>query len=265
MIEKNSDKDKLVIDFAKVNLLDHSFREHIEELKNDWEENGKSLDLINQDHLISVSDHPLSAKISMNHEHLGITKLDERQHELQNLANEMNLDYFPVKSLSFNQYQGYSFNLQGKVKYTSNMISGTLEGHWIVYNEILVDTDLQTKSANNLIPAVSISLGSTVPKFTLEQEGFFDRIKSYAGFDDIDFDNYPNFSEQFLLKGEDENSIREYFKPELIELIENNPNYHIENNGAMVLIYPFSKKIDLVEIRALLDFARNFIAANNQN
>lgn len=264
-IEKHVDKEKVIIDFDHVNLLDHSFREHLNELKNLWDKNGRNLEFINQDHLVPVSNHPLAAKISVNLDHLGMTKLSNNQLEFQEYANEIGLDYYPMKSLSVNQYRDYSFNLQGKVQFTQNMICGSVNGHWLVFNEIIIDTDLETKSSDTKIPGLLISIdGDKIPKFTLELEGFFDKVRAYAGFDDIDFDDHPLFSDKFLLRGDNENEIREYFKPELIELIEKNPFYHIEFNGSLLLIYPFDKNADLKNIKRLINFGKKYIETHNQ-
>jgi MFS superfamily sulfate permease-like transporter len=256
-IEKHADKEKVVLDFANVNLLDHSFREHVNELKNLWEKNGRVLELINQDHLIPVSDHPLAAKISLNLEHLGITKLSAKQHEFQEFADKHGLDYYAGKSLSFNQYRGFSFNLTGRLEYTENMICGTIEGYWMIFNEVAIDTDVETKSIDTKLPTMLINYGGKeLPEFTMELEGFFDKLKAYAGIDDINFDGHPKFSDKFLLKGPDEKSIRDLFTDDLIELIESNPIYHIESNGSSIIIYPFDKNSEISTINKMIKFSR---------
>ncbi|MEP2025880.1 MAG: SulP family inorganic anion transporter [Reichenbachiella sp.] len=258
-IERHADKQKLVIDFDKVNLLDHSFREHVHELQTEWSESGKEMSFVNDEHLVSVSNHPLAAKFSVNLEHLGIVKFNEKQNRIQEYADSIGMDYYPIKSMSTNQYQGFSFNLKGKVKYTENMISGSIDGHWVVYNEVILDTSLETKSNDLKIPTALIYLGVESPKFTLEKEGFIDKLKAYAGYDDIDFEDYPNFSDKFLLMGENEESIRKFFKPELIELIENYPYYHIESKGNVILIHSFNNKTGEQEMKNLLELVKNFI------
>jgi carbonic anhydrase len=256
-IEKHADKDKVVLDFANVNLLDHSFREHINELKNLWDKNGRVLELINQDHLIPVSDHPLAAKISLNLDHLGITKLSGKQQEFQEFADNHGLDYYSGKSLSFNQYRDFSFNLIGRLEFTENMMCGTIEGYWMIFNEVSIDTDVETKAIDTKLPTMLINYGGkALPKFTMELEGFFDKLKAYAGIDDIDFDGHPKFSDKFLLKGPDEKSIRDLFTDDLIELIESNPIYHIESNGSSIIIYPFDKNSEISTINDMIEFSR---------
>lgn len=257
-IEKHADKEKVVLDFENVNLLDHSFREHLNELKTLWDKNGRALEFINQDHLIPVSDHPLAAKISLNLEHLGITKLSGKQQKFQEYADNIGLDYYAGKSLSFNQYKDFGFNLKGRLEYTENMMCGSVEGRWMIFNEIVIDTDIETTSIDTKLQTVLLPFGQDkIPKFTLELEGYIDKIKAFAGFNDINFDGYPVFSDKFLLKGPDEHTVRSLFSSELIEHLESNPKYHVESNGSSIIVYPFDETSDIFSINELIEFTKS--------
>lgn len=48
-----------------------------------------------------------------------------------------------------------------------------------------------------------------LPRFVISPEHFFHRIATAMGYQDIDFDQYPKFSKQFLLRGSDEQAIRD--------------------------------------------------------
>jgi MFS superfamily sulfate permease-like transporter len=257
-IERHADKEKVILDFENVNLLDHSFRENVNNLKKLWLKNGRVLEFINENHLIPVSNHPLAAKISLNLEHLGITKLSSKQKEFREYADAHGLNYHSGKSLSFNQYRDFSFNLKGRLEYTENMMSGSVESHWMIFNEIVIDTDVETKSIDTKLQTVLLSFGQNkIPKFTLELEGFIDKLRAYAGFNDINFDEYPVFSNKFLLKGPDENAVRNFFSEDLIELLESNPIYHIESNGSAIIIYRFDGNTGLSYIDEMIQFSKN--------
>ena len=57
-----------------------------------------------------------------------------------------------------------------------------------------------------------------LPEFTLRPQGFFDKVGAALGFQDINFDDHPEFSRLFVLKGKDESAIRGFFDPEMCEL-----------------------------------------------
>ena len=54
-----------------------------------------------------------------------------------------------------------------------------------------------------------------VPRFALTREGLLHRVGAALGFQDIDFDEDPEFSKRFVLKGDDEHAIREIFADDL--------------------------------------------------
>jgi uncharacterized protein YlzI (FlbEa/FlbD family) len=82
-------------------------------------------------------------------------------------------------------------------------------------------------------------------------------MQSVAGFDDINFDNHPEFSRKFLLKGQQDTAVRTFFNQQLIELIESHPYYHIESNGKSIIVYRFDQSSSVGDIEQLIDFAKN--------
>jgi MFS superfamily sulfate permease-like transporter len=257
-IEKHANKQHLILDFQKVNLLDHSFREHIHDLQNDWDKEGRHLEFINKEHLIAVSKHPLAAKVALkNGEKKSEVILDSRQQELKKIAVLNSWSYIPTKALSFKEYENFSLKIIGKLINTENCITGSLGLGTMVYNELIMDKDLESIAADTRLCTLLITTSNgNMPKFTLEQEGLLDKVQSIAGFDDIDFDEHPEFSDKFLLKGENEEMVRTFFTPELISLIKKHPNYLIESNGSSLILYPFSHKYDISTVNKMIDFAK---------
>lgn len=58
-----------------------------------------------------------------------------------------------------------------------------------------------------------------VPRFILKPEGWLNKIGELFGGKDIDFDEAPEFSKKFVLSGDDEAAIREFFNLERMELL----------------------------------------------
>ncbi len=88
---------------------------------------------------------------------------------------------------------------------------------------------------------MTLRLTKQLPKFVMEKEGIFDkifdRVMAFSGYKDIDFDLYPGFSKNILLMGEDEESIRKFFTPGLIQFFETEGVQHIECNGEALLVF----------------------------
>ena len=59
-----------------------------------------------------------------------------------------------------------------------------------------------------------------VPYFSLRPEGFFTKIMTAFGYQDIDFGQRPEFSKRYLLRGQDEPAIRQAFNDQLLSFFE---------------------------------------------
>ncbi len=55
-----------------------------------------------------------------------------------------------------------------------------------------------------------------IPQFSIRPEGFWDKIGAKIGFQDIDFDEHPAFSESFVVQGTDEAAVRRFFDAEIV-------------------------------------------------
>ena len=82
------------------------------------------------------------------------------------------------------------------------------------------------------ITLMVLKLNDTIPVFSMEKEGIFERmfekVMAFTGYKDIDFEMYPGFSNKFLLMGTNESEIRSFFKDEMIQFFESHQNYHLE-------------------------------------
>ena len=92
----------------------------------------------------------------------------------------------------------------------------------------------------------------------MEKEGvfekIFDRVMAYAGYEDVDFKMYPNFSEKFLITGSKESEIQAYFTSDIISFFENHQIYHLESNGEALIIFDKIKLARTDETMAFIDY-----------
>lgn len=103
----------------------------------------------------------------------------------------------------------------------------------------------------SVVMAVSNSL--VLPQFSMTPESFFHRMASFFGFKDIDFDDDPAFSDQFLLKGENEAEIRSFFTPHRrAGLIPLGP-ISVEAHDHVFICYRTGKQIDAAHLRRMIE------------
>jgi hypothetical protein len=71
----------------------------------------------------------------------------------------------------------------------------------------------------------------SIPKFALSPEGWFSRLGQVFGMQDIDFDESPEFSRMYRLKGPNEPLIRQLFTTEIRRFFEATPKQQVAGGG----------------------------------
>ncbi len=255
-IERRRAQGRLVIDFTHVNLIDHTFRTHLNGLIKEWNKEGKELILSNADHLIPVSDHPLATQVKKDALPVLQEQLTSHQQHLKQIASQNEWKFLPAKTISFDNFVGFNFGINSKIVHAQNIVSGKYEGVRLIYSEIIYDQTPDTPSADSQLLALLVKPATNIPVFMLEREGFFDKVTDLAYRADIDFESYPVFSDKFVLKGPDEGAIRSFFHPGIIRKVEQYPNFHMESNGEAIILYRFDKAEDDASIAELIRFGK---------
>ena len=101
-----------------------------------------------------------------------------------------------------------------------------------------------------------IKLEYEIATFTLDREGFLERMYAFAGYKDIPIQNHSDFSKRFFLLGDDSESVKQFFTDELVHFFESNPYFHVESNGSSLLVFGKERLASVKEIKALLDFGK---------
>lgn len=104
-----------------------------------------------------------------------------------------------------------------------------------------------------------------LPHFVMVPEKWFHRVGTFFGMQDIDFVEYPEFSQNYLLRGEDEDYIRHHFDhPEMIRFFDHQGFYSMEGMNYLLILYvnnvllPKEQALQLVKIG---DRLHDFFAA----
>jgi len=76
-----------------------------------------------------------------------------------------------------------------------------------------------------------------LPQMLLKPENFFHKIGAWFGMQDIDFVEQPEFSDRFLLKGEDEPRIRHTLSEEVMKFFLIEKKWCMESVGYYLVFY----------------------------
>lgn len=90
-----------------------------------------------------------------------------------------------------------------------------------------------------------------MPQMLLKPEHFFHKIGAWLGMQDIDFEEYPDFSDQYLLQGEDEDRIRRTIDNEaVIRFFTVEKNWTLESIGFYMVLYQANKLLAPDQIKS---------------
>lgn len=90
-----------------------------------------------------------------------------------------------------------------------------------------------------------------LPECWLRPETFFHKVGELLGFGDIDFEEYPRFSGQYRLTGDDEEFIRHHFNDDLLHFFSVEKGWTMEGVGYYLLLYKKGKVLPPDRIREL--------------
>lgn len=257
LLEKVPSGAKLKINVSTARLIDLTVLEHLEDFKRMHQTTGGDVQITGIEHHVASSNHPLALKSQISPM---AQRLSPRQQDLKRLAADNNWTYRQEAEWDIYDLLKFRFFETRPIEYKANVITGEytdLSTNWEV-SDITFDEGALMATEVYHTTAQIIHLDFDIPEFVIEPEGLFDkifeRVIPFQGKKDIDFKYFKKFSNQLLLKGPDEESIRKFFNDDLIRFFEDNDIYHIESDGRSLLIFKSFRFARINEIEAMLEF-----------
>ncbi|WP_242203269.1 SulP family inorganic anion transporter [Aestuariivivens insulae] len=244
----------IIVDFSLCEFVDHTVMENMYNYQELFNKKGGHFDVIGLDMHDTDSNHPFALRRLLPVPNLINNSLTRRQTHMETLAKDYNLSY--------------NFKKQKQVHFLNDFLFFNTKSISHIYNELshqdktisLFDIEFSEGEfiAKEVIRTtmLHINLKKSIPEFTLDREGFLEKMYAFAGFKDIPFEDHIDFSNRFYLLGDNETAIRKFFNDDLIHFFESNPYYHVESNGQAILIFSKERLASIKEIKALLDFGK---------
>ena len=128
----------------------------------------------------------------------------------------------------------------GSNRYAYEVLQGQHDGRDILafryhYETSSTDSKGNRTTTSHHFSAAILRLPFPMPELLIRPEGFFDKIGSFFGFDDIDFES-AEFSRRYCVKCSDRRLAYDVITPKTIEFLLANPKYTIEAEGNHLLI-----------------------------
>ena len=92
-----------------------------------------------------------------------------------------------------------------------------------------------------------------LPEFWMYPEHIFHRLGNWFGIQDIDFEDFPEFSKSYQLRGEDEYYIRSQMNQQVLRHFTNQKGWHLEGANFFMLFYQHDKLFEPSELTHFLE------------
>ncbi|HAH08293.1 MAG TPA: hypothetical protein DCM05_17505 [Elusimicrobia bacterium] len=98
--------------------------------------------------------------------------------------------------------------------------------------------------------------GRALPRFELRPENVLHKIGGLFGYQDIDFEGFPEFSRNYLLRGQDEAAVRALWRPFLLQHLGLHPGWCLEGGGDWLVAYRDGRRVEAEKLQEFFEDSR---------
>lgn len=163
----------------------------------------------------------------------GVIAAARRRKELAEWGRSRGLRFTPGQDGSLeDRYPRFDCLQQGSNRYGYNFLEGDWSGRPFLgfdYHYETYSTDSKGRRSTHHHHFSAVILGSEIPlePLFIRPEGFFDKVKEFLGFDDIDFES-AEFSRRFYVKSPDKRWAYDVIHPRTMEFLLAMPRFTIQ-------------------------------------
>ncbi|TWO31532.1 SulP family inorganic anion transporter [Seonamhaeicola sediminis] len=244
----------VIVDFSLCGFVDHTVMENMHDYQELFKKRGGHFDVIGLDMHDTDSKHPFALRRLLPVPNIIKNNLTRRQTSMEELANNYGLKYHSEKQKEVDHLNSFLFFNTKHIDHIYNQLTFEKGG----INLFDIEFSEGEFIAKEVIRSTMlyIKLDVFIPEFTLDREGFLERVYAFAGFKDIPIQDHSDFSRRFFLLGDNEAAIKKLFNDDLIHFFESNPYYHVESNRSALLIFGKERLASIKEIKGLFDFGK---------
>ena len=178
-----------------------------------------------------------------------------RQEALENFANELSLDFYPLgHDPLFEKIQEFKLFNSGHSRKMTNVILGETDIVSVAIFDYRYVTGNGKEQHSHFQTVVAMEAADLeIPAFTMRPENLFDWFGSVLGLQDINFEDHPEFSKAFVLKGEDEERIRKFFDMELLDFFTERKGITFEGTPGKFIYFKGGKTTKPDDMREYLE------------
>ncbi len=244
----------VILDFSLCNFVDDTVLENINNYQELFTKRGGHFDVVGLDMHDTETKHPFASRRLLPVPNIIKNSLTRRQSSMEALAKDYNLSYQSEKKKEVLFLNNFAFFRTKQINHIYNKLSDK-NNHITLFDIEFSEGEFIAKEVIRKT-MLYVDLNVSIPEFTLDKEGFLEKVSAFAGFKDIPIENHDDFSNRFYLKGENETGIARFFDDDVTHFFESNPYYHVESNENALLIFGKERLASIKEIKALYDFGK---------
>ena len=263
-LHKALDTERIIVDLSQTKVVDHSFLELIYNFARYNHLDDGKMEVQGLKKHTPISRHPLST-LRIHKKNITITndeELDERQIDLRAIAAVNNTNLKIDLTYDGVVFQDFSFTRGYEVRYRENQFMKFYKSSCLEFSDIFLSKGIRISEQSFKMSVLLVTvLEAPIPDFTLTTEDFMHKILQSVGYEDIDFDEFPAFSEKYLLNGEDKVKIRDFFNPKLINFLEEKDNLDIsiETKSNQIAVYQGKSLMSKTDLEDIIEFIEGIL------
>jgi len=190
----------------------------------------------------------------------GILKARERREAMARLAAELGFEYYPDDPWNLeDKYAMFELFGRGHSRRASNVICGEIDGRAVVAFDYQYTTGSGKNQSTHSYQALVMGLPILAAGLRMRSESLFDRVASWVGYDDINFES-DEFSRSYHVACDDRRFAYDILHARLIDYLlgcGSVPN--LEMQGPLMVL--FESQGDAANVRRLLAIGREIVTS----
>lgn len=184
----------------------------------------------------------------------------ERSQQLQASANVLGWQFSENAPLNWlPNLNNFAIFNQGHTKNIRNIMYGEANGVKAALFDYIYVTGYGKNRRTHYQSVVYFEPRNlNIPFFSLRPENAFHKIFTVFGYQDIDFGNRPTFSSKYLLRGADEQAIRQAFHDALLGFYEMNQGISTDGGGNQLFIFREGYRTPAHEAQSFINWGLQF-------
>ncbi len=161
----------------------------------------------------------------------------KRRRELGEQADRLGLAFDPEKDEGLAvPFQNFGCFQTGRSRAAYNRMAGEWNGRPCVMFDYRYTTGHGKNRRTNRVSAVMLDTGRPLVPVAVRREHWFDRVKAWFGYEDIDFDEDPEFSKACHVSSPQPEAARAALGADLRDILRTGPDYRVETHGTRVVV-----------------------------